>query len=68
MRKRRSMARPLRESSSRSAERLQCLCEAQVLNRGVGDHLIELFAHRRQAELIQFQFQGGHKSPFGIAE
>ena len=49
-------------------ERFQCLREAQVLSRGVGDHLIELLAHRGQAELIQFQMQRGHRIPFGIAE
>lgn len=38
-------------------ERFQCLCEAQVLSRGVGDHLIELLAHRGQTELVQFQLQ-----------
>ena len=49
-------------------ERFQCLREAQILSRGVGDHLVELLAHRRQAELVQFQMQGGHRIPFGIAE
>jgi hypothetical protein len=48
-------------------ERFQCLREAQVLSRGVGDHLIELLAHRGQTELIQFQMQRGHTVPFGIA-
>jgi len=48
-------------------ERFQCLREAQVLSRGVGDHLVELLAHRRQAELVQFHMEGSHKSPFGIA-
>ena len=49
-------------------ECFQCVCEAQVLSRGISDHLIELPAHRRQTELIQFQMQRGHKTPFGIAE
>ncbi len=48
-------------------ERLQGLGETQVFTRRVGDYLIELPAHRRQAELIQFQMQGGHKIPFGPA-
>ena len=50
------------------SERLQCVGEAQVLSRGISDHLIELLAHRRQTELVQFQMQRGHKTPFGIAE
>lgn len=48
-------------------ERFQGLGETQVLTRRVGYYLIELPAHRRQAELIQFQMQGAHKIPFGTA-
>ena len=35
-------------------ERFQCLREAEVLVGGVRERLIELAAHRGQAELVQF--------------
>ena len=49
-------------------ERLQGLREARDSYSRVRDHLIQLAAHRRQAELIQFQMEGGHGIPFGNAE
>jgi hypothetical protein len=44
---------------------LQGLRETEVLGGGLRDHLIQLAAHRRQAELIQFLVQRGHGTPFG---
>jgi len=41
-------------------ERLQRLREAHILTGRIGDHLIELAAHRRQTELIEFQMERGH--------
>jgi len=46
------------------ARKFQRLREAQILTRRVGDHLIEVPAHGRQAELIQFQMKGRHEIPF----
>jgi hypothetical protein len=31
------------------------------MTKDVGDHLIELLAHRGQTELIQFQMQRSHR-------
>ena len=38
-------------------ERFQRLREAEILGRGISDRLIQLAAHRRQAELVQFLMQ-----------
>jgi hypothetical protein len=48
-------------------EGFEGLRQAQVLGRGLNDHLIELAAHRRQAGLVQFQGECGHGDPFRIA-
>ena len=47
---------------------LQRLGEAEVFGGRLRDRLIQLAAHRRQAELIQFQMKGGHEVPFEAAE
>jgi hypothetical protein len=45
-------------------ERFQSLRKAQVFGCRVASDLIELAAHRRQCQLIQFLVQMGHAIPF----
>ena len=68
IRKRRSMARLLRASSSMSVRIFHSLQKTQIPSRRVGDHLIELPAHGCQAELVQLLVKGAHEIPFWIAE
>jgi len=49
-------------------ERFQSLRKAQVLGRRVASDLIELAAHRRQRQLIEFLVQQGHAIPFANEE
>src|SRR5689334_22135662 len=41
---------------------LQCGSEAQVIGGGISDRLIQMAAHRRQAELFQFLGECVHRS------
>lgn len=45
-------------------ECFQGLCEAEIFGSSISQHLIQMEAHGRQIQLIQFLLQGGHRSPF----
>ena len=45
-------------------ERFEGLGKAEIFGGGVSQHLIQMEAHGRQVQLIQFLLQGGHRSPF----
>jgi hypothetical protein len=45
-------------------EGFQGLGKAEILDGGVSQHLIQMEAHGRQVQLIQFLMQWGHRSPF----
>ena len=45
-------------------ERFQGLGKAEIFGGGISQHLIQLLAHGRQVQLIQFLLQWGHRSPF----
>jgi len=49
-------------------ECFQGLGEAEILGSGVSQDLIQMEAHCRQVQLIQFQLQGDHRSPFWSGE
>jgi hypothetical protein len=38
-------------------ECFQALCEAEIPGSGISQHLIQMEAHRRQVQLIQFLLQ-----------
>ena len=81
--KRRSMARPLRDSSSTSAsssivavtrfqfhvgEQFEGDRDAEISASRLSDRRLRLAAHRFQIELLQFLFEGSHRIPFRIRE
>ena len=66
--KRRSMARLLARFQFHVGEPLQSRGDAEILGGGFSERRLQLAAHGRQTQLIQFLFEGCHRIPFRIRE